>query len=149
VGLAQILFQRLPAKRWVQAGLLVAVLGVILYGGYQNRVDSGNHATSPGMEELFVIYIKDHLQEGDIIVSNWISEPAISYYLLRYQIPEKKMFVKALPFKQAYVIVNQEINRNIQDVLNDRGLDQRIFDIDRAVEVQKRGNSTLYRVPVY
>jgi hypothetical protein len=133
----------------VLAGLLAVTLGAILYSGWQVRRDGGNHATSPGMEEQFVIYIRDHLQEGDIIVSNWISEPAISYYLLQYQIPEKKMFVKSLPFRQAYVIVNQEINRNIQDVLHDRGLDQTIFDLDRAVEVQQRGNSTMYRVPVH
>jgi hypothetical protein len=148
VGLAQWAFQRLPLRRYALAGLLAVALGGALWSGWQVRQGGSDHATSPGMEEQFVIYIKDHLQEGDIIVSNWISEPALSYYLLQYQIPEKKMFVKTLPFRQAYVIVNQEINRNIQDVLDDRKVDRAIFDIERAVEVQQRGNSTVFLVPV-
>lgn len=148
VGLAQWFFQRLPLRRWALAGLLAAALGVSLYGGWQVRQDGDKHATSPGMEEEFVIYIKGHLQDEDILVSNWISEPAISYYLLRYQIPVKMLFVKSLPFKQAYVIVNQEINLNVQDVLKDRGLDPTLFDLERAAEVHHRGNSSMYRVPV-
>lgn len=149
VGLAWLILRQAPAGRWVRGSLLAAALGVILYGGWQVRQDNINHASSPGMEEQFVMYVQEHLQDGDIVVSNWISEPAISYYLLRYQIPEKKVFIKALPFKQAYVIVNQEINNNIQDVLHDRGLSQEIFNLEKAVEVQQRGNSTMYLVPVH
>jgi hypothetical protein len=148
VGLAQLIFRRIPYGRWIHAALIAAEVGVVLYGGWQVRQTEYDHARSPGMEEQFVMYLQEHLREGDIIISNWISEPAISYYLLQYQIPVNKMFVKALPFKQAYVIVNQEININIQDVLHDRGLDPRIFKIDQAIVVQQRGNSTMYLVPV-
>ena len=149
VGLAQLIFQRIRNRRWLHLALLAGGLAVIFYGGWLVRQNENKHASSPGMEEQFVRYIQEHLQDGDIIVSNWISEPAISYYLLRYQIPVQKMFVKALPFKQAYVIVNQEINKNIQDVLHDRELDEGLFKIDQALEVQHRGNSTMYLVPVY
>ncbi len=148
VGLAGLVSRRFPRGRWVLGALALLALSWILSAGLGLRASHVKSAQKMGLDEQFVLAIKPQLQDGDIIISNWMNEPAVWYYMAQHQIPEKILFIKALPFKRAYVIVNHSIDQNLPDVINDRRIDLKLFNLGAAVKVQERSFCEMYLVPV-
>lgn len=122
-------------------------IAAMLFGSMQYKQANFRDMDRPGTNEEIALYIQQNLQPEDTIVVSWEDEPMIWYYLLRYQVPEKIFLVRSTSFKRAFVVVGPAYNLTLPEVVADKGADPKYFDLEKAEEVRKIGNSKIYMVP--
>jgi hypothetical protein len=121
-------------------GLAGAVVGSGLRDGLYWPVNS-----QPGQVEASLLYIKENLQEGDLIVADFPDDAPLWYYSYVHDIsPLYRQ--RNRPFYRVFAMVNTEFDSDLQTVIEHYGPDLFFFDFDAARPVFTSGTITVYEM---
>jgi len=129
-GILGLLQLAIPARFQPQAGwvaLLAAVLipGVMLVSTLAQTAALGN---DPGAEEGITLYLQDHIQPGDIVVTQSPIATPLQYYFQQYRLPPGCFDYQAADPQKLWVVVSRRYDQTVESVLRRRGLDAYIPD---------------------
>jgi hypothetical protein len=99
-----------------------------------------------GPEEKTVLAIKDQLNTNDLIIIDPPYDAGIWYYSKIYGLSGNN-FNKYLPFNQLFVIVSPSMGQTLQSVLQSRGPDPNLTDLEAAHLTINYGYLDTYIVP--
>jgi uncharacterized membrane protein len=99
-----------------------------------------------GPEENTVLAIKDQLNTNDLIIIDPPFDAGIWYYSKINGLSDK-YFNKNLPFHQLFVIVSPSEGQSLQSVLESRGPDLNLIDLEHAHLTVNYSNLDTYIVP--
>ncbi|MFZ0533729.1 MAG: glycosyltransferase family 39 protein [Anaerolineales bacterium] len=99
-----------------------------------------------GPEEKTVLAIKDQLNTNDLIIIDPPYDAGIWYYSKIYGLSGNN-FNKYLPFNQLFVIVSPSMGQTLQSVLQSRGPDPHLTDLEAAHLTINYGYLDTYIVP--
>jgi hypothetical protein len=129
------------------AGLIVALaLGLVLIRGFQIIPTLPARWAETGAEERAIAYLKSQLTPQDLIIIASPFDAAAWYYAGRYGISENH-FDNQQPFEHLFVIVSENDAQTLASVLQERGPDAALLNIDAAEWIQNMGYLDIYRVP--
>jgi hypothetical protein len=146
IGLGKVLptkfTQRVPV-----AGIVVsaAVLSVLVFA-IKLAPTIPDRWNEKGPVEMTVLTIKDQINTTDLIIIDTPYEAATWYYAELYGL-SKNYFNKNLPFNQLFVIVDQLDGQTLQSVLQSRGPDLSLIDLDASYLIMNYGYLDTYIVP--
>ncbi len=131
--------------RFGRVALAVAIAGMA-FGAVQYTL-----ATYPGLKtsydpiEQSALYIRDHLQEGQVVVITAPDDAPMWYYFYKYNLPQE-LLRRDIPFDSAYVVVDEANKETLQEVVADRGPDSVFFEWDTARVVASFDPIKIYQV---
>jgi hypothetical protein len=99
-----------------------------------------------GPEEKTVLAIKDQLNTNDLIIIDPPYDAGIWYYSKIYGL-SGNYFNKYLPFNQLFVIVSPSMGQTLQSVIQSRGPDPNLTDLEAAHLTINYGYLDTYIVP--
>lgn len=102
----------------------------------------------PGNIERTSLFLKDNLQETDLVVVSPPYDAALWYYSRLYGI-NMRHYKRELPFFRAYVVVDPTQNQTLESVLVDRGPELFFFDLDQAQIAFQFGSVSLFECIPY
>jgi hypothetical protein len=81
-------------------------------------LDSGQTGTLNAAQPI-VLYLKNRLRSGDVVVSEVPSNYPLRYYFYRYQLPDERLYrlKYGLHFQRAWIVVNLRHNQSLEGVL--------------------------------
>ena len=129
-GILGLLRLAIPARFQPQASGLVflaAILipGVVMISSFTQTAASGN---APGAEEGITLYLQEHLQSGDIVVTQSPIATPLQYYFQQYRLPPGSFDYQAAEPHKLWVVVSRRYDQTVESVLRRRGLDAYIPD---------------------
>ena len=127
---------------WVlmAAGLTGALVGSAARDAHYWPINS-----QPGGVEASLLYIKENLQEGDLIVADYPDDAPLWYYSFVHNVsPEYRD--RSRPFYRVFALVNAEYESDLQTVIEHYGPDLFFFDFDAAKPVFESGTITVYEM---
>jgi hypothetical protein len=95
--------------------------------------------------EKTILYLRDHLRDGDRVSAALEYRPQSYYYFNLYGIDPDYLF-SSPDFKRSFVIAGQGAYNSFEDVAPDNDAGQMIVDPDTAVILLDYGDLTLYEV---
>lgn len=98
---------------------------------------------SHGDVENAVLFLKNYVNETDLIVVDWPDDSPTWFYSLEYGI-NNSHFDKRIPYHRALVLVNQAEGQTLESVLADRGPDIPPLDLTSARLLQKFGTRQVF-----
>lgn len=126
----------------VQVFLSVALGATFLYGAYFIPSVSSAWHDKDGMEQV-TLYLKDHLQEGDLITATPARLPALRYYFNYWEIP-KGYIRQAGKFQRAFIILDEKKAGSLGTVAPQLGFGLPAIDLDTAQIIFEFENFTVY-----
>jgi len=114
-----------PTRILAAAGL------VLLLGASLNRSLAYYPGLKPQPEEVeqTVLFLKDYLQEEDIVLMEPPRDVPIEYYARLYDIPAE-VFNRARPFKRAFIIVDRDSKQTLDSVFTYNGSETFFFKLE-------------------
>ena len=129
----------------VTAGVIVLTGGILL-GSLQHSLDTyPRMRPQSGAVEQAAGYIRQHLQDEQLVVVTAIDDAPFWYYALKYDIPRDALR-RDRAFQSAYVLVNRSLGQSLESVVAERGPDMGFFDWDSAALAAEYGDIDLYLI---
>jgi hypothetical protein len=159
-------FLMTPALIWSSAGLIglvnkihVKILGnisgsVILIvsfmflpvaAAWQSLASMPEAVQQVSSEETISLFIKDQLQEKDLIVAMWPADASLWYYSKVHGIPDSH-FDRNLPFERAFIIVSPKHGQTLNFVIAQTHMDSDSLDMDSAKVIQDFSGNEIYLI---
>jgi hypothetical protein len=101
------------------------------------------HPSSP-MENI-ALYLKDEIQEGDVISVTSPYDMSVIYYLIYHDVSKK--YIKDIaeqPFDRVFVVVYPDLDQTLESVLENTGIGAEKMDLKDAETPTTVGNALIY-----
>jgi hypothetical protein len=98
-----------------------------------------------GFEEAAALYIKDQLQENDLIVAMWPADAALWYYSKLHGIPDR-YFDRTRPFDRAFILGIPSEGQTLNYVIEQTKLDKNLLDMGSEHVIQNFGGLEIHLV---
>jgi hypothetical protein len=137
----------LPFARGRSLGWLLMAVGLTgaLVGSAVRDAKYWPINSQPGQVEASLLYIKENLQEGDLIVADYPDDAPLWYYSFVHDVsPDYRK--RDRPFYRVFALVNTEFESDLHTVIEHYGPDLFFFDFDAAKPVFKSGTITVYEM---
>ena len=137
----------LPGSRGRSLGWLLMIVGLAgaLLGSLVRDAAYWPINSQPGQVEASLLYIKENLQDGDLIVADFPDDAPLWYYSYVHDIsPQYRQ--RNRPFYRVFALVNTEFDSDLQTVIEHYGPDLFFFDFDAAKAVFEAGTITVYEM---
>ena len=123
--------------------ITVALVGVFVAGA-RSLASLPHHWASRGREEQAVLFLKDKLGEGDIIIAPSPEDAPIWYYSKLYGIPDR-YFARSKSFAHAYILTVPVLGQYRKSVIDGYGLTD-VVDMETLKLVQGYSGLNIYEV---
>ena len=100
-----------------------------------------------GDEENAVLFVQSQLQEGDLIVVAPPDDAPVWYYSELHGIPDVRFDPRNLAFERALVLVDPVEGQTPASVIEERGPEQSILDVESASLLGTFGKIQVFEVP--
>ncbi len=125
---------------------VVLLIGSLLLASLQYSLNTyPRMRPQSGAVEQAARYLRQHLQEGQLVVVTAIDDAPFWYYALKYDIPRDALR-RDRAFQSAYVLVNRSLGQSLESVIAERGPDSGFFDWDSAAVVAAYGSIDLHLI---
>ncbi|MHB8133017.1 MAG: glycosyltransferase family 39 protein [Anaerolineaceae bacterium] len=98
-----------------------------------------------GDVEKATLFLKDQLNEDDIVVITANNDARMWFYFEKYGLG-RGYFSRVKPFKNAYVVVTNNTDQTIQSVIKERGPDLVFFDMDSVKKIEQLNTLDIYLI---
>ena len=98
-----------------------------------------------GDVEQATIFLKNVLDENDIVVITALDDAKMWFYFEKYGL-ERDYFSRSRPFDKVYVVVTSSDNQTVDSVIADRGPDQVFFDMKTMKKVKTINSLDIYLI---
>lgn len=138
---------RLKVPRPVPVAAVLVGLAVVipLVEGLRMVPTLPQQWTVKGSVENTVLWVKDRLQPGDLIIIDAPEDAQFWYYSRLYGLADSR-FDQRLPFQRLFVIVYRDGQQTVDSVLHDRGPDPALVNEETARIVLNFGSIDTYLV---
>ena len=138
---------RIPLNKWNNwepAKIVVGVvfLSVVLHSLWSFPVLPDRLKEKDGIEEI-TLYLKDNLQQGDLVTASVRWLPSLRYYFNYHGIP-RGTIRQAGEFQRAFIVVDSENDDTLYFVSPKMGFDVPVIDMDSAKIVFQVESWTVY-----
>ncbi len=129
-GILGLLRLAIPARFQPQASGLVFLAAILIPGVMMVSTLAQTAASwnAPGAEEGITLYLQDHIQPGDIVVTQSPITTPLQYYFQQYRLPPGSFDYQAADPQKLWVVVSRRYDQTVESVLRRRGLDAYIPD---------------------
>ncbi len=133
--------------RRLAAGLALGLTLLAAAGGLLRAGLDFSRAQERGPVEETALYLKAHLQPGDIVVVNSPDDAPLWYYFQLHHIPDLYVIdIRERAFSRAFVLVDAQSGQTLASVIRARGPSPQSFDLSSARPVFSFGNLELFLV---
>ncbi|MAT44351.1 MAG: hypothetical protein CL609_18620 [Anaerolineaceae bacterium] len=151
-GMTKVINKRTVSLPWVGkkkvSSLVVAVVALLFFvNGLTYVVEKFPQAQKgEGAIEQAALYLKQNLQEDDIVVITAIDDAPMWFYFEKYGLG-KEYFSRNKPFSRAFVVVTtSDKNQTLDFVIADRGPDPVFFDRQTTQKVETINDLDIYLI---
>ncbi len=100
-----------------------------------------------GDVENAAIFLKNNMNDTDLVVVDWPDDSPFWFYFLQYKI-KNDHFDKRIPYERAWIVVNPPDNQTITSVLADRGPDYPPLNLEAVQLINQMGTRQLFLCPI-
>ncbi len=151
-GITKVLNNRTVSLPWVgkrKISSLVAVVVALLFlvnGFSYVSAKLPQAQKGEGTIEQATLYLKQYLQEDDIVVITAIDDAPMWFYFDKYGLG-REYFSRSRPFSRAFVVVTtSDKNQSLDFVIADRGPDPVFFDRQTTQKVETINDLDIYLI---
>lgn len=151
-GMTKVINKRTVSLPWVGkrkvSSLVVAVVALLFFvNGLTYVVEKFPQAQKgEGAIEQAALYLKQNLQEDDIVVITAIDDAPMWFYFEKYGLG-REYFSRIKPFSRAFVVVTtSDKNQTLDFVIADRGPDPVFFDRQTTQKVETINDLDIYLI---
>jgi hypothetical protein len=123
---------------------------VILVGGwstFRSGLKLPELWAQRGDVENVALYLKDKMDDTDLVVVDWPDDAPLMFYFLEYKISNFHID-KRIPYNRAWVLVNPPDGQTTESVLADRGPDIPPLNLNAVELIHEIGTRQVYRCPI-
>lgn len=143
IGLLKALPLKLPAGFSLATIAVGAAILLVAIMAIRSLPSLPEQWTAKGEAESAVLFLKDKLQDQDLIIVTSPDDAPVWYYSRLYGIADAH-FDNTQPFSRAFIIVNPTERQTLDSVFQDRGPSLPPSDIENARLIQVFGRLELY-----
>jgi hypothetical protein len=143
IGLLKALPLKLPAGFSLATIVVGAAILLVAIMAIRSLPSLPEQWTAKGEAESAVLFLKDKLQDQDLIIVTSPDDAPVWYYSRLYGIADAH-FDNTQPFSRAFIIVNPTERQTLDSVFQDRGPSLPPSDIENARLIQVFGRLELY-----
>jgi hypothetical protein len=135
-----------PLKNIPISAILIAILMLFsLTASWRSLASLSEVRQQVGFEETSALFIKDQLQENDLIVAMWPADAALWYYSKLHGIPDR-YFDRNRPFDRAFILGIPSEGQTLDFVIEQTKLDKNLLDMGSAQVIQNFGGLEIHLV---